>query len=118
MYCIQVEIPYALCEIDDEYLRNEHIYRNRDASAELVDWIDDNGGLAGICGRKKEEIEEYGYDYKDAGNKPKKRTTLSKSRSNNWKCWNLRNWLLLKIKLHKRLTLAKLALLKCCKETV
>ena len=62
----------AINAIDDEYLRNEHIYRNRDASAELVDWIDDNGGLAGICGRKKEEIEEYGYDYKGAGNKNKK----------------------------------------------
>ena len=54
-------------------MRNENIYRNRDASVELVDWIDDNGGSAGICGRKKEEIEEYSYDYKEAGNKPKKK---------------------------------------------
>jgi len=27
------------------------------ASAELVDWIDDNGRISGICGKKKEEIE-------------------------------------------------------------
>ena len=63
----------AINAIDDEYLRNEHIYRNRDASAELVDWIDDNGGLQGICGNKAVEIQKYGYDYKDAGNKPKKK---------------------------------------------
>jgi len=62
----------AINAIDDEYQRNGHIYRNRDTSAELVDWIDDNGGIRGICGKKKEEIEEYGYDYKDAGKKKKK----------------------------------------------
>jgi hypothetical protein len=62
----------AINAIDDEYQRNGHIYRNRDTSAELVDWIDDNGGISGICGKKKEEIEEYGYDYKDAGKKKKK----------------------------------------------
>ena len=62
----------AINAIDDEYQRNGHIYRNRDASAELVAWIDDNGGIRGICGKKKEEIEEYGYDYKDAGKKKKK----------------------------------------------
>ena len=119
MYFIQVDIPYALCEIDDEYLRNEHIYRNRDASAELVDWIDDNGGLAAFLDVKKKRLKNTATITKTLEtNLRKKRTTLSKSRSNNWKCWNLRNWLLLKIKLHKRLTLAKLALLKCCKETV
>ena len=29
--------------------------------------------MVSICERKKEEIEEYGYDYKEAGNKPKKK---------------------------------------------
>ena len=62
----------AINAIDDEYLRNEHIYKHRDAVEELVDWIDDNGGIRGITGRKKQEIEEYGYDYKGAGNKNKK----------------------------------------------
>jgi len=62
----------AINAIDDEYLRNEHIYKHRDAVEELIDWIGDNGGLSGITGAKKEEIEEYGYDYKGAGNKNKK----------------------------------------------
>lgn len=62
----------AINAIDDEYLRNEHIYKHRDAVEELVDWIGDSGGLSGITGAKKEEIEEYGYDYKGAGNKNKK----------------------------------------------
>jgi len=62
----------AINAIDDEYLRNEHIYKHRDAVEELIDWIGDNGGLSGITNRKKEEIEEYGYDYKGAGNKNKK----------------------------------------------
>ena len=51
----------AINAIDDEYLRNEHIYRNRDASAELVDWIDDNGGLQGICGNKAVEIQKLSH---------------------------------------------------------
>lgn len=62
----------AINAIDDEYLRNEHIYKHRDAVEEIVDWIGDSGGLSGITGAKKEEIEEYGYDYKGAGNKNKK----------------------------------------------
>ena len=62
----------AINAIDDEYLRNEHIYKHRDAVEELIDWIGDNGGLSGITGAKKEEIEEYGYDYKGAGKKNKK----------------------------------------------
>ena len=62
----------AINAIDDEYLRNEHIYKHRDAVEELVDWMADSGGLSGITGAKKEEIEEYGYDYKGAGNKNKK----------------------------------------------
>jgi len=62
----------AINAIDDEYLRNEDIYKHRDAVEELVDWIGDSGGLSGITGAKKEEIEEYGYDYKGAGNKNKK----------------------------------------------
>ena len=62
----------AINAIDDEYLRNEHIYKHRDATEELIDWIGDNGGISGITGAKKEEIEEYGYDYKGAGNKKKK----------------------------------------------
>lgn len=71
----------ALNAIDDEYQRNAHIYKHRDAISELVNWIDENGGLAGICGRKKEEIEEYGYDYKEpAGKKSSTRTDLSKSK--------------------------------------
>ncbi len=66
----------AMNAIDDEYLRNSHIYKHRDAAAELVDWINDNGGLAGICGKKANEIEEYGYDYKEtcAAAKKKKRS--------------------------------------------
>ena len=67
----------AMNAIDDEYLRNAHIYKHRDAEAELVDWINDNGGLRGICGKKAEEIEEYGYDYKETGTataKKKKRS--------------------------------------------
>ena len=63
----------AINAIDDEYLRNEHIYKHRDAVEELIDWIDDNGGLSGIKGVKKQEIERHGYDYKDAGNKNKKK---------------------------------------------
>ena len=63
----------AINAIDDEYIRNQHIYKHRDAVEELADWIDDNGGLSGITGAKKQEIEKYGYDYKDAGNKPKKK---------------------------------------------
>jgi len=70
----------ALNAIDDEYVRNGHIYRNRDAKAELVDWIDDNGGLRGICGAKAQEIEAHGYDYKDAGNK-KKRTNNTEQKA-------------------------------------
>ena len=62
----------AINAIDDEYLRNEHIYKHRDAVEELVDWISDSGGIRGITGAKKQEIEEYGYDYKGAGNKKKK----------------------------------------------
>ena len=62
----------AINAIDDEYLRNEHIYKHRDAVEELIDWIGDNGGISGITGAKKQEIEEYGYDYKGAGNKNKK----------------------------------------------
>lgn len=61
---------FAINAIDDEYIRNGHIYTNRDASAELVDWIDDSGGIAGITGSKVEELEIDGYDYKGAG-KPK-----------------------------------------------
>ena len=44
----------AMNAIDDEYVRNSHIYKHRDAVAELVDWITDNGGLGGICGKKAE----------------------------------------------------------------
>ena len=62
----------AINAIDDEYLRNEHIYKHRDAVEELVDWIEDNGGLSGITGAKKQEIEEHGYDYKGAGSTNKK----------------------------------------------
>ena len=62
----------AINAIDDEYVRNEHIYKHRDAVEELVDWIEDTGGISGICGKKKEEIEEYGYDYKEAGNNTRK----------------------------------------------
>ena len=62
----------AMNAIDDEYERNGHIYKHRDAIEELVDWIGDNGGLSGITGVKKEEIEEHGYDYKGAGSKKKK----------------------------------------------
>ena len=62
----------AINAIDDEYQRNGHIYRNRFSILYLVAWIEDNGGIRGICGKKKEEIEEYGYDYKDAGKKKKK----------------------------------------------
>ena len=70
----------ALNAIDDEFLRNSHIYKNRDATAELVDWIDDNGGISGICGAKAAEIEEYGYDYKDAGNTSKKKKSTSEQK--------------------------------------
>ena len=72
----------ALNAIDDEYLRNGDIYRHRNASSELVSWIDDNGGLSGICGRKKEDIDEYGYDYKDAG---VKKTSKRKNTENKQK---------------------------------
>ena len=72
----------ALNAIDDEFLRNSHIYKNRDAVAELVDWIDDNGGISGICGAKAAQIEEYGYDYKDIEKttKKKKITTEQKQK--------------------------------------
>jgi hypothetical protein len=52
----------ALNAIDDEYINNPHIYKNRDAVDTLVDWIRDSGGLASICGKTAEQIEAYGYD--------------------------------------------------------
>lgn len=70
----------ALNAIDDEFLRNSHIYKNRDARAELVDWIDDNGGISGICGAKAAEIEEYGYDYKDSGKTTKKKKNFTEQK--------------------------------------
>lgn len=62
----------ALNAIDDEYLRNGHIYKHRNATEELVNWITDNNGLAGITGRKKEEVEEKGYNYKEEKGKKTK----------------------------------------------
>jgi hypothetical protein len=47
----------AMNAIDDEYIRNSHRYINRDVVAELVDWIHETGGLRGITGTKKEEVE-------------------------------------------------------------
>ena len=70
----------ALNAIDDEFLRNSHIYKNRDATAELVDWIDDNGGISGICGAKAAEIEEYGYDYKDTVKTTKKKKNITEQK--------------------------------------
>ena len=52
----------ALNAIDDEFINNPHIYKNRDAVDALVDWIRDSGGLASICGKTAEKIEAYGYD--------------------------------------------------------
>ena len=63
----------AINAIDDEYLRNSHRYINRDTVAELVDWIHETGGLSGITGTKKEEVEYDGYDHKGAG-KPKQKS--------------------------------------------
>ncbi|MDV7201832.1 hypothetical protein RYZ18_10920 [Roseovarius sp. 10] len=60
----------AMNAIDDEYIRNSHRYINRDVVAELVDWIYETGGLRGITGTKKEEVEYNGYDPKGVG-KPK-----------------------------------------------
>ena len=53
----------ALNAIDDEYIRNSHIYKNRDAVTELVDWMDDKGGILGITGKKVEDEEYEGFDY-------------------------------------------------------
>jgi len=50
----------AINAIDDEYVRNKSNYQH-DAVNELVSWIRDTGGLAAICGKKKEETEEWGY---------------------------------------------------------
>jgi hypothetical protein len=57
----------AMNAIDDEYIRNSHRYINRDVVAELVDWIYETGGLRGITGTKKEEVEYNGYDPKGVG---------------------------------------------------
>lgn len=57
----------AMNAIDDEYIRNSHRYINRDVVAELVDWIHETGGLRGITGTKKEEVEYNGYDPKGVG---------------------------------------------------
>jgi hypothetical protein len=62
----------AINAIDDEYLRNGHIYKHRNPAEELVNWITDNNGLAGITGRKKEEVEEKGYNYKEEKGKKAK----------------------------------------------
>ena len=61
----------AMNAIDDEYLRNEQVYKNRDTADELISWINDNGGLSGVTGRAHRRTEERGYDYKDAGVKKK-----------------------------------------------
>lgn len=62
----------AMNAIDDEYLRNEQVYKYRNAADELIAWINDNGGLAGITGKTHKQVEERGYDPKDAGVKRKK----------------------------------------------
>lgn len=68
----------AINAIDDEYIRNSHRYINRDTVAELVDWIHETGGLSGITGTKKQEVEYDGYDHNGVGKpKPKSKKTES-----------------------------------------
>jgi hypothetical protein len=63
LYAVQISNwASGLNAIDDEYINNPHIYKNRDAVDALVDWIRDSGGLASICGKTAEHIEAYGYD--------------------------------------------------------
>jgi len=44
----------------------------------LVDWIHETGGLSGITGTKKQEVEYDGYDHNGVGKpKPKSKKTES-----------------------------------------
>jgi len=74
----------ALNAIDDEYLRNLHIYKHRDAVAELIDWMNDKGGVKGVRSLAGYDLDENGNDNIEVASKvatgPKKKKILTEQK--------------------------------------
>ena len=65
----------AINAIDNQFALKQHIYSKRpNPSQELVDWIEDSGGINGILPKQAAEIEQDGYDLPNAGVKPASKT--------------------------------------------
>ena len=59
----------------NRFALSQDIYSRRpNPSQELVDWIEDRGGINEILGRQALEIEKDGYDMPNAGAKPASKT--------------------------------------------